>query len=323
MAQSLFKQIKTDCPDAVIDVLAPEWSIPLIRRMPEIQKGISLPIGHGSLRLSTRMRKAKILARKCYDRAIILPATWKSALVPFFAKIPIRTGFLGEFRYGLVNDIRALDKTVLNMTVLRYLALGDVKNGSLPPEIRFYPELDVDRQNRDRMIRYLGLTLDRPVICFCPGAEYGPAKQWPPAFYRELADMLIANGYQIWTIGSRKEAGIASHIHPGHAGEFYRNLCGKTRLEDVVDLISLAACVVTNDSGLMHVAAASGVLVQAIYGSSTPSYTPPLTTQADIHYRGLNCSPCFKRKCPLGHLRCLKEILPWEVYHSIEKRLRH
>ncbi len=318
MAQSLFKSLRNDYSDAVLDVVAPSWSLPIIDRMPEIRRGIALSAGHGQLHIAARIRTGRFLAGNAYDRAIVLPRTWKSALIPFFAKIPVRTGFRGEFRYGLINDMRKLDKTVLTMTVLRYLALGRERRAKIVPEIRFYPELQADPENRDRLVKTLGLRMDRPVAVFCPGAEYGPAKQWPLDHYRRLAEMLIADGYQVWTLGSSKEAGAAERIDPGSTG--FVNLCGRTRLVDTVDLMSLAVCAVTNDSGLMHVAAAAGIPVQAIYGSSSPAYTPPLTTRADIHRLGLECSPCFKRQCPPGHLDCLKKISPESVHGSIRAR---
>ena len=319
MAQSLFKKLKSDFPDAIMDVLAPEWSLPIIARMPEIRNGIPFPIGHGSLQFLKRKKIGRTLAGNFYDRAIIMPTTWKSALVPFFAKIPRRTGFVGEARYGLVNDARILDENILNMTVLRYLALGQEKTDPFPPEICFSPKLDTDPVNIGRLIDTLALSLEKPVICFCPGAEYGPAKQWPVDYYRILAEMLLLAGFQVWTLGSAKETTTGDRIDPGNS-KWYKNLCGKTRLEDTVDLMSLAACAVTNDSGLMHVAAASGIVVQAIYGSSSPSYTPPLTDKADIHYLGIDCSPCFKRQCPLGHLKCLREISPETIHQAIQSR---
>lgn len=320
MAQSLFKKCRKEYPDAVMDVVAPQWSLPLISRMPEIRNGIPLPVGHGKFGLLTRISIGRALVEERYDRAIILPRTWKSALVPFFAKISRRIGFLGELRYGLVNDLRIMDKNVLTMTVLRYLALAEEKNEQFPPKIEFLPQLEIDQDNCMQLIHTLDLSMNRPVICFCPGAEYGPAKQWPINYYRILAEMLLVDGFQVWTLGSAKEAGTGDRISPGNS-KWYKNLCGKTRLEDTVDLMSLAACAVTNDSGLMHVAAASGVVVQAIYGSSSPSYTPPLTHKADIHYLGIDCSPCFERQCPLGHLKCLKEIAPDTLYQSIRNQL--
>ncbi len=316
MAQSLFKKCRSDHPDAVMDVVAPVWSLPILNRMPEIRKGIPIPIGHGQMQFFRRAAIGRALIAEAYDWAIITPRTWKSAIIPFFARIPRRTGYTGELRYGLVNDRRKLDKKTLDMTVLRLLALAGEKTAPLPPPIDFYPELTIDVENQQRLVKDLGLTMERPVVCFCPGAEYGPAKQWPLRHFQELAEMLIAAGYQVWTLGSAKEVGIGEAICP-EKKEWYANLCGKTRLEDTIDLMALAVHGVTNDSGLMHVAAASGLQIEAIYGSSSPSYTPPLTDRAHVHYLGLSCSPCFERTCPLGHLNCLNHMPPELIYKSI------
>lgn len=317
MAQSLFKECRSLDPDAVIDVVAPAWSLPLLNRMPEVRRGIALPVGHGKLGLVVRRRIGRSLVSEAYDRAIIIPRTWKSALIPFFAKIPVRTGFVGELRFGLVNDLRRLDKTRLDQTILRQLALGQDKNAALPPKVRFYPGLKVDPDNQKRLLRDLDLSLDCPLVCFCPGAEYGPAKQWPIPYYRKLAGALIDAGYQVWTLGSPKEKELGRDTRPDRP-DGYQNLCGRTRLEDTIDLMDLAEHCVTNDSGLMHVAAATGTRLQAIYGSSSPHYTPPLTRQATIHYLGLACSPCFKRTCPLGHRNCLYEISPEKILESVQ-----
>jgi heptosyltransferase II len=316
IAHSLIRELWSDFTEPVVDVLASAWSLPLVARMPEIRKGVSMPIGHGSFQFFVRRNIGRSLIQESYDWAIVLPTTWKSALVPFFAKISRRTGFVGEARYGLINDARRLDKNILNMTVLRYLALGQERAEPLPPKIRFRPKLAVDPENRERLILSLKLSMNKPVICFCPGAEYGSAKQWPIEHFQKLAGMLLKDGFQVWTLGSVKEADLGERIKPKES-LWFRNLCGQTRLEDTIDLMSLSKCVVTNDSGLMHVAAASGTIVQAIFGSSSPSYTPPMTEKADIHYLGLDCSPCFKRQCPQWHLNCLTRISPGAVYRSV------
>ncbi|KPJ94002.1 MAG: ADP-heptose--LPS heptosyltransferase, partial [Gammaproteobacteria bacterium SG8_15] len=128
----------------------------------------------------------------------------------------------------------------------------------------------------------------------------------PIAYYQELAGKLIVAGYQVWVFGSEKERAIGEQIEQAGKGVF--NLCGKTHLIDVIDLIALCDSVVSNDSGLMHIACATGTKVIAIYGSSDPAYTPPLSNRAQVIYMGLECSPCFKRECPFGHYRCLKEV---------------
>lgn len=316
MAQSLFKQCLAKSPDSVIDVVAPQWSLPLLHRMPEVRRAVSLPVGHGQLRFLKRRAIGRSLAAEGYDWAIVTPRTWKSALVPFFAGVPRRTGYTGELRFGLINDRRCLDRKKLNQTILRLLALSMDKKEPLPPRIQYYPELTVDMRNQSMLINKLGLLKQAPAVCFCPGAEYGPAKQWPVSYFKKLAEMLIAEGYQVWTIGSGKEIELGQAIDPGNQ-DMYKNLCGKTSLEDTIDLLALASHAVSNDSGLMHVAAAAGINVEAIYGSSSPAYTPPLTSRANIHRLGLKCSPCFKSTCPYGHLKCLTGIYPETVLGSI------
>ncbi len=317
MAQSLFITLKNLYPDCLIDVIAPEWSLPVLERMPQVHEGISLPVSHGEFSLLKRIKKGRMLRDNNYSHAIVLPRSWKSALVPFFAQAKIRTGYRGEMRNGLLNDIRKLDKQMLEQTVQRYVAHaydGKIDN---PPAIPF-PVLNTNTANRDTLLGTLNITLDRPVICMMPGAEYGPAKQWPVSYYSELAEKLIASGYQVWVLGSAKESALGEEI-AGDKGDSGFNLCGKTQLVDVVDLLSCAKHVVTNDSGLMHMAAAVGITVHVIYGSSTPDYTPPLTGQEklNVHYKYLECSPCFKRVCPLGHTDCLKSITVDEIYNKV------
>jgi len=315
MTQSLFITIKQLYPDCIIDVVSPEWSLPLLERMPEVRNGISLPVLHGQFSLITRIKKGRSLVNEKYTHAIVIPRSWKSALVPYFANVPVRTGYRGEMRYGLINDMRSLDKQLLVQTVQRYVAHAYDTISSKPPDIP-YPALRVDPGNGKKLLAELGLDMEKPVIGLMPGAEYGPAKQWPVEKYADLTELLVKNGYQVWVIGSAKEEKLARQIIGGAADSVF-NLCGKTSLVDVVDLLSCAQQVVTNDSGLMHVAAAVGIKVNAVYGSSTPEYTPPLTDKAVVHYRNLDCSPCFKRVCPLGHLDCLKGIAVDQLYEKI------
>ena len=315
MAQSLFITLKRQHPDAEIDVIAPGWSRSLLARMPEVHESIEMRLGHGEFGFGLRRQLGIELRAESYDRAIVMPRSWKSALVPYFARIPQRTGYKGEMRYGLLNDIRPLDKSVLTRTVQRFVALGLPAEAPLPPEIP-QPKLHLDGEQRDWLMRILNLYTERPIVALLPGAEYGPAKRWPAEHFAWLARRLVKDGFSVWVFGSEKEKPLGDTIVEGLGAEAV-NLCGRTRLVDAADLLSLAKCAVTNDSGLMHVAGAMGVRVIAIYGSSSPNYTPPLTDKADIVYLDLECSPCFKRECPLGHLNCLKQITVDAVYKYI------
>ncbi|WP_043531302.1 lipopolysaccharide heptosyltransferase II [Litchfieldella xinjiangensis] len=314
MAQSLFITLKQRYPACRIGVVAPAWSEPILARMDEVEEVVPLDVGHGQLGWSHRHQLARQL-RGRYDRAIVLPRSWKSALVPFLARIPQRSGFTGEQRWGLLNDRRALDKALLDQTVKRFVSLGlpeaevSVGDFAIPqPRLRVDPDNLVNLRMAHRLS-------SRPAIGMMPGAEFGPAKQWPLDFFHRVAAALVEEGYEIRILGGKKEAMAGETIR----GELPHvvNLCGKTRLEDAVDLLAECRQVVTNDSGLMHVAAAVGTRIQALYGSSSPIYTPPLTDNAEIHYLGLSCSPCFERHCPLGHTNCLNTLMPERVLGAI------
>lgn len=310
MAQSLFIALKRRDPDCEIDVLGPAWSTPLLARMPEVRSALVLEVGHGETGVRKRWRLGRRLVGH-YDRAIVLPRSMKSALVPFFARIPRRVGFTGEQRYGVLTERRRLDRTVLDQTVKRFVALG------LPPEDSQasipYPKLRVDPARQRQLRSQYGL--DAPLIALMPGAEYGPAKQWPLTHFGAVASAMVARGYQVVVLGGPKEGPAGERIAEGRVGVI--NLCGSTSLTDAVDLLGACDQAISNDSGLMHVAAAVGTHLQAVYGSSSPHYTPPLTGAADIHWLDLACSPCFERTCPLGHTRCLKEIEPERVERSL------
>ena len=316
MAQALYKSLKQREPDCLIDVLAPAWSLPLLARMSEVRTGIEIPMGHGEFGLGARYHLGKQLRTEKYDRAIVLPRSFKAALIPFFAQARQRSGYRGEMRYGLINDMRPLDKSVLSKTVERYLALGMEANEPVPPQQIPTPQLTADSENCAQLVQRLSLP-GEGAVALLPGAEYGPAKQWPLEYWAELAKKITMDGRPAWILGSQKDRANAEQIVE-LAGGTPRNLCGESELVDAVDLLSLCRAAVSNDSGLMHVAAALGIPVVGIYGSSTPDYTPPLSEQAAVVYHRLECSPCFKRVCPLGHSDCLKEITVDEVWLQLD-----
>lgn len=318
MAQSLFKTLA--CPtNNEIDVLAPAACLPLLARMPEVRISIEATFQRGRLQLRQRYRLGRELSGRRYHQAIILPNSWKSALVPYWAGIPIRTGYLGEQRWILLNDIRKLDKAETVMTVQRFVNLAD--NDASNDRELLRPQLSSSPSTRSCTARDLGLSLgDDPVLALCPGAEYGPAKRWPSEHFATVANARIKRGWQVWLVGSVKDIDIAADIN-------YRcqhrcvDLTGKTSLNQVIDLLSTATCVVSNDSGLMHIAAATGKPLVAIFGSTDPKHTPPLGPNFEIAYLGLKCSPCFKRQCPLEHLNCLKQLTPDRVLDAMDQVL--
>jgi heptosyltransferase-2 len=300
----LLVRLKERDPHGTIDVLGPGWALPVYRRMPQVAQTIPLPFGHGELKLGERRRFAKTLP--AYERAIVLPNSFKSALIPWFAGIPQRVGYIGELRYGLLTDARALDKIALPLIVERYAALAQPRR---EPFARPLPEprLRVDAAARRGTLAAYGLTLERPAAVFAPGAEYGPAKRWPAAHFADLARTLSSRGYQVWLLGSKKDAPITAEIQSLAGGACF-DLAGRTSLDEAIDLISAASRVVTNDSGLMHIAAALDRPMAAIFGSSSPAFTPPLSAKARVISLQLSCSPCFKRDCPLGHTNCLVKL---------------
>ncbi|MEM9333501.1 MAG: lipopolysaccharide heptosyltransferase II [Pseudomonadota bacterium] len=303
MAQALFKTLAGRFPDADIDVVAPGWSVQIVARMPEIRRAVVLATAHGEFGLGKRRELAASLRPEGYTRAIVLPRSMKAALVPWLAGIPTRTGFRGEMRFGVINDIRPFDKALLDQTVKRFVALG-LPPDELPIDIP-QPALRVDAARQRTLIDALGLPTGKPVVAMMPGAEYGPAKCWPLEHFASLARELAVRGFDVWLLGSDKDRAAGESIASASSA---LNLCGRTSLEDVIDVLALAQQVVSNDSGLMHVAAAVGCHVHGIYGSSSPAFTPPLTERRTIHHLDLDCSPCFKRECPLGHLNCLNTL---------------
>jgi heptosyltransferase-2 len=316
LAQPLFARLHARHPGLVLDALAPAWTAPVLARMPEIATVDVAPFAHGDLKLGERRRLGKTLAARGYDRAIVLPNTFKSALVPFFARIPVRTGYVGESRVVLLNDVRRLDAGALPLMAERYAQLGEARDA---PVHRPLPSvhLEFDAENRDRAVAALGLDLSRPVAVFCPGAEFGPAKRWPTRHFAALARSLASRGHAVWLMGSPKDAPVADEI-AALSGTAAKNICGAVDLASAIDLMSLAAVVVSNDSGLMHVAAGLRRPLVAIYGSSSPNHTPPLAP-ARVAKIEIECSPCFKRECPLGHLRCLNDLRPERVLEAVAR----
>ena len=320
MAQTLFQCLKQRHAECQIDVLAPEWSRPILERMPEVRQALSFPLGHGVLDLATRRKIGRSLAGH-YDQAILLPNSLKSALVPFFADIPMRTGWRGEMRFGLLNDIRKLDKARYPLMIERFMALAFEPGAELPqPYPR--PALQIDSVSRDAALGKFALELDRPVLALCPGAEFGEAKRWPAEHYAKVAELKIRAGWQVWIFGSKNDHAVGEDIRsrliPGLREEV-SNLAGETSLAEAIDLLSCAGAVVSNDSGLMHVAAALNRPLVAVYGSTSPQFTPPLAEQVEIVRLGLDCSPCFERTCRFGHYDCLGQLKPRPVIEALDR----
>ncbi|HVM98831.1 MAG TPA: lipopolysaccharide heptosyltransferase II [Caulobacteraceae bacterium] len=314
MMGALIRRLKTADPTGRITVMTPAHIEEVVRRLPGVDEALINPFAHGALKLGQRRQFGRAL-RGRFDRAFVLPHSWKSALVPFFAGIPRRTGFVGEARWMLLNDARTLDEAALPRMVDRSALLADPPGTTTPRETPT-PKLSVGDADVAATRARFGLAADRPAVALCVGAEYGPAKRWPAAHHAALARRLMGEGRAVWLIGGPGDAAIAGEVAAAAPGAV--DLAGRTKLGEAIDLVAAAAAVVTNDSGLMHVAAALGRPLIALYGSSSPAFTPPLSDRAVILSEGLDCSPCFERVCPLGHFRCLNDLAPDRVWAALQ-----
>lgn len=317
MAQALFKLLKTQHQHVQIHVLAPAWTFSLLHCMPEVEKVIEFPVQHGELKLAFRYSLAKKLIVESYDQAIILPNSFKSALIPWFAKIPVRTGWLREGRGLIVNDGRRLDKNRYKLMVEQYLALG-LRRGETGPLPAIVPMLSVAQSKVESALQKFNIQLtDQPILGLAAGAEFGPSKRWPEKHYAELAQSKLKQGWQVWLFGSPKDKDVSKMIMEETKGECI-DFTGKTDLSETIALMTCIGGMVSNDSGLMHVAAALNKSLVAIYGSTSPDFTPPLSKKAKVLQLTLPCQPCFKRTCPLNHHRCMQDLKPQIVLNAMQ-----
>ncbi len=310
ISESLVAVLRQPLEELIVDVLAPPWCAPVYRRMRGVRNVIDNPVGHGELGWNKRRQVAQTLRGYDYTRALILPNSFKSALIPWLARIPRRIGYRAEGRGILLTDARRLNRNALPRLVERFVALAAGPR-ELPPAANA-PVLVPDAANAAEAMRNLSLATHRPVAILCPGAEYGPAKRWPTEHFVTLAQRFLDSGYTVWLIGSQNDRASADPI--AAALPEVRNACGRTDLGTAIDLLAMASVVVSNDSGLMHAAAAVGRPLVALFGSSSPDFTPPLSTLAHVAKIDIVCSPCFQRECPLGHFKCMRELSPNLVY---------
>jgi heptosyltransferase-2 len=315
LSEPLIAKLRSQGVMTPIDVVAPSWCAPVYARMRGIGRIIDAPAGHGQFALRERRALGLALRGERYSRAYVLPNTWKSALVPWFARIPTRIGYRGETRYLLLTDARRLPRRAVPQLVARYAALADPGDAT-PAAPTSPPVLVPNGDNREAAMQALALTTTNRVAIFCPGAEYGPAKRWPIEHFAALGKRLGEDGYSIWIVGSPNDATIGRELGSALGSSLrVSDLTGRTDLGTAIDLMSVATVVVSNDSGLMHAAAAVRAPLVALFGSSSPLYTPPLSDRARIARIEIECSPCFKRECPLGHFRCMRDLTPDLVYN--------
>ena len=327
MAQSLFMLLKLQRPSTHISVFAPPWNKPLLQRMPEVDASFELPFRHGQLKLRSRRLFGRALKGEGYTQAIVLPNSFKSALIPWFANIPLRTGWRGEARAGLLNDSRQLDKQKYPLMVQRFAALAIPAGGPLPQKLPF-PRLLVQSELVDAAVHRFGFSdysrSSTRLLAVCPGAAYGPSKQWPAERFASACANLIGMGWQVALMGSAADISFAKQIETSIADKIGSrvidkcfNLVGKTRLEESTDLLSACSAVLANDSGLMHIAAALGVPVVALYGPTPSDLYPPLAPLFRALESDVACRPCFDRKCRFGHGDCMSNIGANEAVHAV------
>ncbi len=322
MTQPLLASLKKYRPNDCIDVLCTPWVAPIYRACKEVSQVIEVDLQHGALQWNLRRSIAKQLKANGYDLAFVLPNSFKSALIPWMAGIPNRIGYRGELRFGLINHALSNPSRQARTAMVEHYGnlLQALTNQNVPFDKNSQPKLHIS----DELIE---IVRDRlaPLGCqhlyvFAPGAEYGPAKRWPSSHFAELAIKILSGDpqAQIVILGSKADHILGQEIQTHNKStERIHNWCGSIGLEEAMAVITQCTQVVSNDSGLMHIAAALSIPQIALFGSSNPLHTPPLSNQAQVVWLQLPCSPCYQRTCPLGHLDCLKQIEPQQVYTMI------
>ena len=326
MSQPLLATLKVIYPQSQIDVLASPWVAPIYRACTEVHQVLEARLEHQQLQWGLRKQLAKQLESNRYDACFILPNSLKSALIPWLANIPLRIGYRGEMRFGLINlSLDNPSKTNRPPMVNHYLALCNVMDHSKEVDTNQAadPKLNISPTAKQSVSAKLQAAAidEKSIYVLCPGAEYGVTKRWPTGHFASLAQHLINNepNANIILLGGKGDHALGESIKAGAGNDLQiYNWCGKTSLDEAIALIGASKALVSNDSGLMHIGAALKIPQVAIFGSSDPHHTPPLSDKAKVLWLNLACSPCHKKECPLGHLKCLNDILPNTVLDAIQ-----
>lgn len=322
MAQPLLRLLHERHPERPIDVLAPGWVAPVWRAMREVDTVLEAPFRHGALQLRERREYAKVLRARGYADCYVLPNTLKFALIAWLAGIPKRVGYKGEMRYGLLNVIHHDNRDKPRPMVSFYAALANAPASDVPlPSALPRPSLFVSEERIAEVALHIGLSMKHPLVLFAPGAEFGSAKRWPTSHFAELAKAIRSerSDVQIALMGSAKDKEVCDEIVGMAPG--VRNLAGVTKLDEAVALIACASAMVSNDSGLLHIASALNRPIVAIYGPTDPLHAPPFSDVAKSIFLGIECSPCRERECPLGHHRCMKDISAGMVWEPLREMI--
>ncbi|MBC8302012.1 MAG: lipopolysaccharide heptosyltransferase II [Pelagibacterales bacterium] len=318
ISQSFLKQLKLFYPKALIDVIARKELFPILNFMPEVNNLYNLDIKHGSLGLIKRYKLAKKIALNSYTKAFVLTNSFKSAIIPWLAGIPVRVGYLGELRYGLINKTYHLKKHQISMADRYYKLIDSTYHDNLRPELL------VNEKEKKIVNKKFNIDGSKKNIFLCPDAEYGEAKRWPTKKWIELALEFKKQNYQTYFLGKDLRFNDSLNQVIKNNDKSIVSLISKTNIEEAAYLLASSDLVITNDSGLMHVASSVNAELIAIYGSSSPEYTPPLSKPEKhrIIYKNIECSPCFKKICPLGHFNCMHTISINEVIGNASILLR-
>jgi heptosyltransferase-2 len=322
MSQPLLAAIKTSYPHAAIDVLATPWVAPVYRACSEVAELIEADLRHGQLQWGMRRALAAQIKKRNYASCYVLPNSLKSALIPWLANIPERVGYQGELRRFFLTETKANSPKTQRIPMVEHYANLCAPSGNIDSAIRI-PKLNPTASALEAVrtrLQAAGIQTDALVV-LCPGAEYGPSKRWPAAHFAALAQSILkANlNASVVLLGGPSDRAIGDAIMSSSAsqGRIF-NWCGATSLDEAIAIISLCSKVVSNDSGLMHIAAALHVPQVAVFGSSDPNHTPPNSAKAIVISLHLPCSPCHQRECPLGHLNCLNQINPERVFAALQ-----
>ncbi|MTW15276.1 lipopolysaccharide heptosyltransferase II [Rhodoplanes serenus] len=302
---SVVRLLKEQDPERPVDVLTTAMVAPLLDYMPGVRKGIVRDLPRGRLAYAEHRALADQLRPEGYGQALIMSRKWKAALAPFLAGIPVRTGLVGEMRFGVVNDLRWGEKTLPRM--IDQCAVLALPKGAPRPAEWPMPQLVVPAAELTAWRARLGLAAERPVAALAPGAV-GPSKRWPAASYGEVARRLAAEGFDVWVVGGPGEAPLAAEI-AAIGGDRVRDLTG-TDLRNAILALAAADVVVSNDSGLLHVAAAIGTPSIGIFGPTSPWHWKPLNPIAAVieTATAVPCRPCHKPTCAMGHHACMRDI---------------
>jgi heptosyltransferase-2 len=323
MAQPLLHQLKQRHPERPIDVLTPPSAAPVWRAIPEVAEILETPFRHRALQLAERWKYAQMLRARGYADAYVLPNTIKYALIPWLAGIRRRVGYKGEMRYGLINVMHHDDAGGRSMVPF-YAALAQDPHEALPVGLP-RPRLCVAGEQVDAVCERHGIAAGRTLVVFAPGAEFGAAKRWPPRYFGALAKAVFEADpqAQLALLGSPKDRDTCIEVvaHAGPAGAGILNLAGSTKLDEAVAILARATAVVSNDSGLLHIASGLNRKVIGLYGSTDPDYAPPLADVARALSLRLACSPCRERECPLKHHNCMEQMGSEMVWRELRPML--